>query len=41
VSLFIARLALPAGLVYDATVGVLAAAILAGIAGSIALRRVT
>jgi Na+:H+ antiporter, NhaA family len=41
VSLFIARLALPAGLVYDATVGVLAAAVLAGIAGSIALRRVT
>jgi Na+:H+ antiporter, NhaA family len=40
VSLFIARLALPTALVYRATVAVLLAAVIAGVVGVIALRRV-
>jgi len=39
VSLFVARLALPASLAYDATVGVLGAAVVAGVVGGFALRR--
>jgi Na+:H+ antiporter, NhaA family len=39
VSLFVARLALPASLAYDATVGVLGAAVVAGVVGAFALRR--
>jgi NhaA family Na+:H+ antiporter len=41
VSLFVAGLALPASLVYEATVAVLFAAVVAGILGGLAVRRVT
>jgi NhaA family Na+:H+ antiporter len=41
VSLFVARLALPPVLVYRATVGVLLAAVLAGVGGVLAIRRAT
>jgi Na+:H+ antiporter, NhaA family len=40
VSLFVARLALPSVLLYRATVAVLAAALLAGVVGAFALRRI-
>jgi Na+:H+ antiporter, NhaA family len=41
VSLFVARLALPSILLYRATIGVLLAAVIAGLVGTLALRRAT